>query len=278
MKVEILRRGSPLPTICHEGTVYAKAPKKGRYTIRLTNDSCCKRCAVLTIDGINVINGKDAGYDGPGWILDPRESIVVEGWKRGADQAAAFTFEEQAESYANQTGRGTTNVGVIGVAVFEEAVPLVVHYPRTYVEHHHHHHHSYPKSIPCAANTVTADSTAPGPAQVLCSTSSLGAPIEREERTGGGITRSVGATRKRAKAVKDVGTGYGHEVEFKTTQTRFERRAGNPWAVITIRYATKVRLESWGVSVEAMRAGPAPRPSAFPREAPFVPAPAGWRG
>jgi len=120
MQVEVIQNGQCLRKIEHLGHTYVEAPPSGEYEIRITNNSPHRRLAVLAVDGINVINGQNASYDGGGYVLDPWQSTTVPGFLRSNKECARFTFTEKSGSYANQTGRGTTNNGVIGVAVFDE--------------------------------------------------------------------------------------------------------------------------------------------------------------
>lgn len=291
MRVEIVRKGKILPTIVHEGTVYAKAPKKGRYTIRLTNDSCCRRMAVVSVDGINVIDGKDAGHAGSGYVMAPREVLEIPGWRRSGKKVASFAFKEQEESYANQTGRGTTNVGVIGVAVFDEKVrPPSFYFPHPVPpaiirEEHHHWHNTHPcrgtpditwtgtTSNTLRGSTVTCDSSGGEAPNMVFACSTRSAPTRRRKANVRCKKSWTEPTKKQAKAV-DVGTAYGEETTFETRSVDFERATTTPWEVLTVRYATKARLESWGVPVSDMRAQTAP--SAFPAEEASCPPPPGW--
>jgi hypothetical protein len=76
-------------------------------------------------------------------------------------------------------------------------------------------------------------------------------------------------------APSDVSTAYGRRVEMQSGTTSFTRSATTPSRVITLRYATRETLRSWGVPVDA----PAPvlGPDAWPANA-GVPAPSGWTG
>lgn len=157
MRIEIIQGGRVLRQFNHEGRSYIEAPPEGAYEIRLTNNSPRQRLAVISVDGINVVDGETAGYDGPGYVLRPWETLNLKGWRRDDSKVAKFTFQPQDQSYSNRTGRGTKNTGIIGVAVFEEKVkPIFLSSPDVHIHHHHHHH-------PSPWRTFSNDSTAGDP-------------------------------------------------------------------------------------------------------------------
>ena len=76
---------------------------------------------------------------------------------------------------------------------------------------------------------------------------------------------------------QDVGTGYGREITFHTVETTFTKATEQPVLLLSIRYATRERLLSWGIVIEKTNHGPlAANP--FPGAGPSVPPPSGWRG
>lgn len=126
MQAEILNaNGQPLRHVLHNNQMYVEVPPSGEYSIRLTNNSPQRKMAVLSVDGINAISGDTAGFTGQGYVLDAWNSITVKGFLRSNSECARFTFGRVENSYSAQTGRGTSNVGVIGVAVFGEKVRRV---------------------------------------------------------------------------------------------------------------------------------------------------------
>ncbi len=51
---------------------------------------------------------------------DPRAEIEIDGFRQNMDEVAAFRFGSVRGSYAGQKTGDTRNVGVIGVALFNE--------------------------------------------------------------------------------------------------------------------------------------------------------------
>jgi hypothetical protein len=90
-----------------------------RYKLLVQNTTDARFEIVASVDGLDVIDGKPAGVDRRGYILDPGGQLEIDGFRRSDAEVAAFRFGKVADSYAAQTS-GDGNVGVIGVAIFPE--------------------------------------------------------------------------------------------------------------------------------------------------------------
>ena len=91
-----------------------------RYSIVVRNRSEFRLEVVLSVDGLDVVDGRPASFNKRGYVIRPYGSVSVEGFRRSADAVAAFRFGSVRDSYANQKYGETRNVGVIGIAVFNE--------------------------------------------------------------------------------------------------------------------------------------------------------------
>ncbi len=91
-----------------------------RYTIVVRNATPFRIECVLSVDGLDVLDGKDAAFTKRGYIVDPKGEIEVDGFRQSTTQVAAFRFGSVRGSYAGQKYGETANVGVIGLAVFNE--------------------------------------------------------------------------------------------------------------------------------------------------------------
>jgi hypothetical protein len=91
-----------------------------RYSIVLRNRSDWRLEAVLSVDGLDVLDGRKASVAKRGYILRPHSQLVVEGFRQNTEAVAAFRFGPVRESYANEKYHQTRNVGVIGIAIFHE--------------------------------------------------------------------------------------------------------------------------------------------------------------
>jgi hypothetical protein len=110
----------PVPTVHHQGSTYLPVRRMGaEYQIRVWNHGPRRVTAVVSVDGLSVLNGQPASEDHPGYIVEPRSSIVIDGWRRDRHTVAAFTFSDRSDSYAARMGH-PENVGVIGLVAFEE--------------------------------------------------------------------------------------------------------------------------------------------------------------
>ena len=90
-----------------------------RYTLVVQNRTNERFEVVLSVDGLDVIDGRDAGYGKRGYLIGPYGSIEVDGFRKSTDAVAAFRFGSVRNSYAARTG-SARNVGVIGAAAFGE--------------------------------------------------------------------------------------------------------------------------------------------------------------
>jgi len=91
-----------------------------RYSIVVRNRSDFRLEIVLSVDGLDVIDGRPASFRKRGYILDPHQRLVVEGFRQSTEAVAAFRFGPVRESYAAEKYHNTRNVGVIGIALFNE--------------------------------------------------------------------------------------------------------------------------------------------------------------
>ncbi|HZX77142.1 hypothetical protein [Lysobacter sp.] len=114
--------GAWLPPTRHRGDDWIEGRPGHRYGLRLTNVTGGRVLAVVSVDGINVVTGQTAATSQTGYVLEPWQTLQIDGWRKSLSQVAQFVFTDIGDSYAARTGRAQ-NVGVIGVAVFEEARP-----------------------------------------------------------------------------------------------------------------------------------------------------------
>ena len=111
--------GSPLPTFAAGGRSYVLGHDGARYSIRIENQTAARFEAVATVDGLDVIDGQPGSFEKRGYLVAPWSSVEIDGFRRSEEQVAAFRFGRVQDSYAAKRG-SDRNVGVIGVAVFQE--------------------------------------------------------------------------------------------------------------------------------------------------------------
>ncbi len=253
MQVEIVHSQAVHHTVTAHGASryqFIQVPDMGAYGIRLRNTTPRRQLVVVSVDGLNVLDGQEASVDGGGYVLRPWETLDIPGWRRSDGTVAAFTVKPQEASYTAQTGHGTVNVGVIGVAVFEEKVVTTQLHPSS----------EWWKTLP---------GYWPWGQQVW------GPPRSYDVMAGVTYSNSVGAASEAAPT--QVGTAYGAEVAFHTATTEFVRASTQPAEVIQLRYGTRAQLVSWGV-LPATPVPPPQAPNPFPKSRPSCAPPPGWRG
>lgn len=114
--------GAALPTHYYRGEYWVAGAPGARYAIQIRSCEGGRLLAVTSVDGVNVLSGRTAGWQQSGYVLDGGEQYQIAGWRKSHTEVAAFTFTPSPDSYAERTGR-PANIGVIGVALFRERLP-----------------------------------------------------------------------------------------------------------------------------------------------------------
>ena len=91
-----------------------------RYSIVIRNQCELRLEVVLSVDGLDVLDGRPASVRKRGYVVEPHRKLVVDGFRQSSEAVAAFRFGPVRESYAHEKYGNTRNVGVIGVAIFNE--------------------------------------------------------------------------------------------------------------------------------------------------------------
>jgi hypothetical protein len=118
--VQVIREdGELLPTFAFNGRFYVQGNANDRYIIRVTNPTDHRVEAVVSVDGLDVVDGDPGDLHKRGYIVPAHGDVRVEGFRTSLADVATFRFSSVDGSYAGQKGKAR-NVGVIAVAVFEE--------------------------------------------------------------------------------------------------------------------------------------------------------------
>ena len=236
-----------LPVYFAKGEYWVAGTPGANYSVSEANASGARILAVMSVDGVNVLDGETAGIEQSGYVFNAYQRYDVNGWRKSNSEVAAFEFVASPASYAERTGR-PANVGVIGVALFKERVyqpPVIVTPP----------YRPYPsdgrKSAPYGANES-------GPASA---TGEVGGSAKRHE------SRPDATAESREK----LGTGHGEREYSQVSNTSFNRAQSTPNEVISIRYDSRENLVSMGVIPAPYYGSVRPRP--FPNSQGFVPDP-----
>ena len=119
LKAGLVRYGHAYPHYDVNGKRIVVGENGGHYEVRLENRSKKRIEVVVSVDGLNVLTGKAASPKQRGFVLEPKEVYDVDGFRKDSTTVKSFVFGSVARSKAASSG-GASNVGVIGLAVFEE--------------------------------------------------------------------------------------------------------------------------------------------------------------
>ncbi|WP_437840460.1 hypothetical protein [Sorangium sp. So ce1153] len=260
VEVELLVEESgaltPAREYVHRDTTYVEGRSGQRYALRVRNLTGRRVEVVPSVDGLDVQSGKDASFDLRGLVIRPRESFEFSGFRISHTEVATFRFGSIEQSYAAQIGK-PRNVGVIGVAVFEELAPPP--------------HPPPPPFAPSFGGGAAPPAPFGGPP-----TGSKGfGPPTGAPPPAPAVPRAPGAAPAPA-APKGLGTTFGERRESRITSTQFDRATPQPGAVLVIRYEQREGLRALGIDVDGLSQRETANP--FPAETGFAKPPPGWRG
>jgi hypothetical protein len=241
-------RHTALAEYRHRGNTYVAGRPGERYAVRLTNRSSERVLVVLSVDGVNAVSGETATPAQTGYVLSPWQSADITGWRKSDDEAAAFYFTALPDSYAARTGR-PHNVGVIGVAVFRERMPLPRPQPFEPVPYSRESRDGAARQeserrmndSPSADGSLASPSASPAP--------STSPAREREAAV--------------AQRSDKLGTGHGEREHSPIGRTAFERATSQPAEIVQVRYDSHANLVASGVIVPR-RGVPDPFPGFVP--------------
>ena len=231
-EVEVLVNGHPVQEYFKDSKHYIEARKSNEFSLRIRNNGSKRIVALPSVDGLSVLDGKEAGMNSQGYIINGYDSLTIDGWRVSDSEVRKFFFTYPENSYAKRKNNGD-NLGVIGVAIFREKEthqcpdPIIIH-------------DDYPKQQPPWKRWpweepirpyFHPDSDKMPDNKFLCSEN----------------TNEVKMMSMQNNAVSQkVGTGWGPEKISNVISVSFEKE-NSPDAVFEIYYNTKEQLEKIGV-------------------------------
>jgi hypothetical protein len=270
----IAENGDTEPTYAFKGRYYVEGNVGERYTIRVTNPTPRRVEAVVSVDGLDVVDGDPGDLRKRGYIVPAYGTVNIEGFRTSLDDVATFRFSSVDGSYAGQKGKAR-NVGVVAVAIFEEQAPppdqqIVAPRPYRYEDDLD---NARDEEAPRAtrgggyakAGTPKADKRAAAapPAPEAPATAGAGG------RVADAPAAKSAAPRHESYDADDDGEAYGGEVapapptnrpglgtEFgesrysSASYTRFVRAANRPIAIAELRYNDEAGLVALGIPVQ----------------------------
>src|SRR6266542_600375 len=214
----------PLPRFLANGRAYVLGTIGDRYRIRISNPTSRRVEAVVSVDGLDAIDGRTASYqDKRGYVIGPYGDITIEGFRTSLDQVATFRFSSVRDSYAGRKGQDR-NVGVIGVAFFPERERPAYRIPRPLSPDER----ARRSDVPPAPRAAPADrGTAAG------RSSAAPAPSAESKRSADDYgSRSMPAPESRP----GLGTEFGEQRYSSVGYTNFQREnPARPNSVVELR-------------------------------------------
>lgn len=290
-----------------DNNIYIEGRRGSEFELFFNNNSSKRVIVVPSVDGLSVLDGKPASDHSKGFVLGPWGSVIVPGWILDNNSAAKFVFEAQQQSYSEQSGYGTTNVGVIGAKIFEEKIEALsaFNFARYYSGN----------SIPPGA--AGGSTSGCGGSINICSTdpwyspAGLGSPIfgagsgSAGYETGATPNMGSQTTQTSSSSSPDIktagaklsspgvsvevtdqsvwllglGTGFGNQTQFQTQKVEFNR--GAELAALVIYYNSRRNLERLGINVVrgSIRRDSSTSPNPFPANKPEgCTPPPNWQG
>lgn len=295
IEFRVLVKDRPINEYNHDGEVFVEGRGGSNYEIEIINLTNERVEAVLAVDGLSVIDGKEAGSESTGYLLNARERIRVPGWKLTNEKVAAFQFAGKKKSYAATTEGGSArNTGVIGVMAFKER-----NKPKAFMIKASGASPYYGAARGLGLNsTQTLNHVAPSGAAgdlygmaVGAATSSLDsrwAETASSLTTGGDLMMSKSSDRRlqavtlentRPEVVEQtLGTAFGEAQDFSTVEVEFDR--GDLLAMSVLYYDDAKGLRARGIDLDRRKQNPRVKeqPQAFPGMNKGCTPPKGWKG
>ncbi len=196
----------------HNGKHYLAGNFGDTYAIQICNKSRYnpqRQLYVVSVDGLNVISGEQAGFNQKGYVVSPdKPCATIKGWRKNMKEEAQFVLTNPSNSYSARINEGTDNLGVIGIAVFPEKQEEIVN-----------------------------QMAAPIP----------GAVMEQQDAGATIRNKSLSSSEPSMAKAEKLGTGHGEKVWSTATNTQFTRASDQPSQVLTFYYDSYQNLIDKGI-------------------------------
>ena len=70
-----------LPSFLHDGRRFVLATVGERYSLRIVNPTAGRVEAVVSVDGLDAIDGRPAGLAKRGYLIAPFGDVTIDGWR-----------------------------------------------------------------------------------------------------------------------------------------------------------------------------------------------------
>lgn len=110
-----------LPLYRDAGHYYLTGKTGQPYRLVYRNSSDNTYEIVASVDGIDVLNGRQASQYSSGYVLKPKGVLTIEGFRKSNSAVASFIFSQPSDAYAANTMQAklADNIGIIGTVVYQ---------------------------------------------------------------------------------------------------------------------------------------------------------------
>lgn len=226
--------------------LYIEGRKGSEYSLKFDNLTSERVLAIFSVDGLDTVDGKPAGENSRGYVVEPWQTITVPGWTINSSKVAKFEFRPQGDSenttYVEALKKDGINVdagnqGVIGVMVIKQKT-----YPKYYGFHITQPWETY------KVNPAWTGTPKPMPMSYNASFSVGSASIRSSIEPTGFVYDSYVPEETAAKS--SMGTGFGRDETFNTKTATFERDLNALIWTRVYTYDTLTNLRKMGVMVD----------------------------
>lgn len=222
------------------GLTFVEGRRGQPYSIQFRNNSAFRVMAIISVDGIDVVDGKPATAESRGYIVEGYSAAEIKGWRTSSTEIRQFFFEDKERSYSPAVTGETANCGVISLKVFaEKPKPIPTFVPPQVIREEHHYH--YP-------NPIAREWTGGSPSYTCCmgslgSEGVAGTPGESTSVREGLICATSNTAPK-----FNLGTGWGAAMTDHVSHVLFEK--AHEIASMDIYYTDADALERMGIVLD----------------------------
>jgi hypothetical protein len=247
-EMQIIVDGHPLREYWHESRCFVAGMIDKKYAIRVKNNTNKRVEVVVSVDGRDVLDGKEADYvTKRGYVLSPYQSYDIPGFRLSFKEVASFTFSTVENSYAYKMGNAN-NVGVIGAAFFPEK-PKPVIKPQPFVpQYDYYFQGNGAGGYYSRGKSEKKEPAAGAPPASTQSMESLRSGADAEKSAGEIIPMEPDITKEPKR--QGLGTAFGESAKSEVVTTKFKRlNSSSPEALLTIYYNDTKGLSAMGINI-----------------------------
>jgi len=265
----VLVNGRKVKEYRHNGLTFIEAKDGTEFAIEVKNHQGGRVLAIVSVDGLDIIDGKPATAKSRGYIIDGYNSETLHGYRKNENQVANFKFTCGGNSYATDKGKGENN-GIIAVKFIGEAIAYAKQLVPSPFPNTPPRLPTYPKPYYYNAGDFKGGNVYGGSAP--CSDTVFYESAPRGASASAGL--SFRACSDVAPAAFDMGTTWGSVREERVTETEF--KYGAELGTCEFYYASREALQSMGIPLISQKSV-STLPKAF-ADSKYASPPKGWKG